>query len=419
MHLDTQPNVVEEKPNFLVIQLARFGDLIQTKRLILSLQAQGQVELVVDQSLVSLAQLIYPQLTIHPLAAHGHHNPLQLHLVREQIGSLSAKNYHSIYNLNFSGLNFALATLFPQDRVQGYVLNHGQRQIDFWPQLLMRWTKDRRRAGLNLVDAWGLYARPSLDPSLVNPPAQGQGGGLGVVMAGQNARRSLPAKILAPLVLAAHHGRSNGPIYLLGAGHESRAAHELIHYLPPSLRSEIRNLVGQTTWAELFDLVGSLDLLLSPDTGTAHLAAHLGVPVLAFFLSSAWCPETGPYGLGHVVLQAMPPCAPCLEQAPCAHELLCRNVFAAPQVLAWVSGLKDKPLPAGLAAMVSGFDTLGLTYTAQWGQDPWAQERQAFRTLATGMAGLGYAGFLDPTWIQHWVEDRDWMLPQKRGWCYE
>ena len=36
-----------------------------------------------------------------------------------------------------------------------------------------------------------------------------------------------------------------------------------------------------------------LDVLLTPDTGIMHLAAHLGVPVFAFFLSSAWCHETG------------------------------------------------------------------------------------------------------------------------------
>ena len=37
--------------DFLVIQAARFGDLVQTKRLILTLMARGSVRLLVDRAI--------------------------------------------------------------------------------------------------------------------------------------------------------------------------------------------------------------------------------------------------------------------------------------------------------------------------------------------------------------------------------
>jgi ADP-heptose:LPS heptosyltransferase len=407
------------RPRFLVIQLARFGDLIQTKRLIASLQAAGEVHLLVDRSLTALAELVYPAATVHGIAAHGTHGPgilLQAHADMRELADL---DFALVYNLNFSGMNFALAAMFPADRVRGYRQQAGQRLIDSWPGLVMRWTQGRVAAGLNLVDVWGQYADAPLAPERVNPAATGRGGGLGVVMAGQNARRSLSAEVLAPLVLAARGRIGHGPIYLLGSGGERRAARELAALLPPSLRVEVRDLVGQTGWRELLDVVDGLDLLLSPDTGTMHLAAHLGVPVLAFFLSSAWCHETGPYGTGHVVLQAATDCAPCLETEPCAHEVACRRAFSDPAVLRRVGGRTDRDVPPGMLVMASGFDPLGLIWTPVAGQDPHHQRRQAFRATAAACLGvpLGAAG---PIIEEFWMLERDWMLPQTlRGSAHE
>ncbi|NLW80901.1 MAG: glycosyltransferase family 9 protein, partial [Desulfovibrionales bacterium] len=202
---------------YLVIQLARFGDLIQTKRLLVSLMACGEVHLLVDRSLMALARLAFPGVRVHGIAAHGIHGPAILGLVRDDLQELQADQFHRIYNLNYSGLNFALAGLFPVGQVRGYRLDQGQRVVDAWPAQAMRWTKVRTTRGLNLVDVWGLYADQPVDPERVNPAASSRGPGLGVVMAGQNARRSLPPRVLAPLVHAARQRIGHGPILLLGA----------------------------------------------------------------------------------------------------------------------------------------------------------------------------------------------------------
>ena len=407
-------------PDFLVIQLARFGDLVQTKRLIASLHEQGRVHLLVDRSLTELARLVYPGVTVHGLAAHAGHGPEILGPAYEDLAAIAELRFQRVYNLNFSGQSFALSTLFPPDTVRGYRLEAGQRLVDSWPAQVMRWTRSRVATGLNLVDVWGLYADQPVLPESVNPPASPRGGGLGVVMAGQNARRSLPAGVLAPLVQAAMGRVGSGPVTLLGAGAERRAARELTALLPAALRGQVRDLVGRTSWRELVDVVGGLDLVLTPDTGTMHLAAHLGVPVLAFFLSSAWCHETGPYGRGHLVLQAATDCAPCLEPEPCPHDVLCRRVFGDPGVLRFVGGRADRDLPPGCAAMASDFDGSGLTFTAVVGRDPHAGGRRAFRALAAAYAGVPASGGWKPVTDESWIRERDWMLPQNlRGRVHE
>lgn len=405
---------------FLVIQLARFGDLIQTRRLVASLRAEGEVHLLVDRSLTELARLAYPDVAVHGIAAHGVHGAGVLALAHEDLAGLEGLGFRRVYNLNFSGQNFALSAMFPSRTVRGYRLAAGQRLVDAWPAQVMRWTRSRAATGLNLVDVWGLYADQPIPPGLVNPPASPRGGGLGVVMAGQNARRSLPAEILAPLVQAAMGRTGRGAVTLLGSGREGRAARELTALLPGSLRGQVRDLVGRTDWRQLVDTVAGLDLVLTPDTGTMHLAASLGVPVLAFFLSSAWCHETGPYGEGHLVLQATTECAPCLETAPCPHGVACRRAFGDQAVLRFVGGRTSGDLPPGCAAMASGFDPLGLTFTAVAGNDPAAARRRAFRATAAAFAGVawpdGGAGDLD----EPWVTERDWMLPQTlRGRAHE
>lgn len=394
---------------FLIVQLARFGDLVQTKRLVLSLQREGAVHLLVDRSLTTLAALIYPQTVVHGIAAHGARG-LDLLSLREICDELGRLNFDRVYNLNFSGLNFSLATLFPADLVCGYFVRQGQRVIDFWPGQLMRWTRERRAAGLNLVDAWGHYAPFAVQAEEVNPAPYGRGRGLGVVMAGQNARRSLPARQLAPLVQAARARVGHGPVVLLGAGPERRAAQELAALLPATLRSEVRDLVGRTGWPELIEEVGSLDLVLTPDTGTMHLAAHLGVPVLAFFLSSAWCHETGPYGAGHTVVQAGPDCAPCLETMPCLHNICCRDFFNDKGVLRYVSGREDRDIGPGGQILTGFFDELGLDWAVQAGEDRQKGQRRAFRSLAASLRAVrGNVTYVPPD--DAWMQERDWMLP--------
>lgn len=382
----------------LVIQLARLGDLLQTKRLILSLQQEHELHLCVDHSLAELAAKIYPAAVVHPVAAHktfegqpskspeaasslsgiegvsvspSARDELFLQKNRQTFCKLQSLNFAAVYNLNYSGLNLALSTLFPAKIMRGHWLDQGQTQRSHWVELAFRYSGQRRLAPLNLMDFWGLLAPRPVPGNLVNPLPLPKGGGLGVVLAGRMSRRSLPPAVLAACVAAAWQRLGGPQIFLIGSALEQNAGRQLMREMPPALLNKTSNLAGKTNLLELCELIGNLDLLLTPDTGAMHLAACLGTPVEAFFLSSAWAFETGPYGVGHKVWQAFAPCLPCLESAPCPYDVKCLNIFKQKEF--WQAlACKDAKLPLelaqtlvsadfGLLPLEASFDELGVT----------------------------------------------------------
>ncbi len=404
----------------LVVQLARFGDLVQTKRLILSLCAEEgrPVHLCVDESLAGLAAMLYPGVRVHAVIAHGtglakapalEQAQAMLTKNREVFHTLAACNFERVYNLNFSPLNFRVAALFDPRTVLGHRWQVGQESIGLWAGLAMRWSS-MRRLGLNIADFWAWHHAAPVAPAQVNPQASGRGGGIGVVMAGRESRRSLPPKELAGIVATLRELRG-GALTLLGSASEDRAARALQRELPARHAEACRNLCGKTSLSELPEVVGGLDLLVTPDTGTMHLAAHLGVPVLATFLSSAWCFETGPYGLGHTVLQAQRDCLPCLESRPCPTSVECLQPFADNRLHRYLATGDARHLPEGLVVLDSSVDALGVNYRARAGLDEQEGQRSAFRAFLSMHLGLGggKTSAESAQFAQRFYAERDWL----------
>jgi lipopolysaccharide heptosyltransferase II len=92
------------------------------------------------------------------------------------------------------------------------------------------------------------------------------------------------------------------------------------------------DLIGRTTLAQLMDELRTCDLLVTNDTGTMHLAAHLGVPVVALFGSTE--PRlTGPLGSGHRILRHHVECSPCFLR-DCPFDFRCMKAIEVPEVVA-------------------------------------------------------------------------------------
>lgn len=401
----------------LVIQLARFGDLLQSKRLLLSLAAEpdSRVHVLVDHSLKPLARTVYPGIEVHSIQAHGGGRRADGVLLAELTacaGEIVDICPDQVINLNFSGLNFSLASLFPPEIVRGYRVQDGQWLKDSWAERGFRLSADRKISPLNLVDLWAGYASSPLPPATVNPCPAAGGAGVGIVLAGRHARRSLPMETLALLAGAALEKVGHGPIFLFGTRAEQRMAKDLQTCLRPAARNEIRDLTGRTNLDGLADHLQNLDLLLTPDTGTMHLGAHLGTPVLAFFLASAWCHETGPYGAGHRVIQAIQPCSPCAERDICHHGIACSQSFSSRALLRYVSGRPVREWPSDMTLFQSRFDAQGVWFDPLAGTDQYAVDRAALR----GLMGVHQHLFSQPphpassSLVYDFYRERDWML---------
>ena len=100
------------------------------------------------------------------------------------------------------------------------------------------------------------------------------------------------------------------------------------------------NRIGQTTLDQLIDELRHCRLLLTNDTGTMHLAALLGVPVVAIFGSTE--PRlTGPLGDGHIILRHHVECSPCFLRE-CPIDFRCMKAVSADEVAGAVLSLLAK-----------------------------------------------------------------------------
>ncbi len=135
------------------------------------------------------------------------------------------------------------------------------------------------------------------------------------------------------------------------------------------------SLMGRTTQGELAAALCNVNLLISNDTGTMHLAAGLERPVLAIFLATAQPWDTGPYLAGSCSLEPDLPCHPCSFRQQCPHNLQCRHSIKPELVFALAATLlkqKRFSAPEGFGANGRGASAssgpLGADYAAAFGQ---------------------------------------------------
>lgn len=128
---------------------------------------------------------------------------------------------------------------------------------------------------------------------------------------------------------------------LVGVSKDAPAG-EAIESALKELKSEakLQNQIGRTGLGELMSLLGEVDVLLSNDTGTMHLAAMIGVPVVAVFGSTEPL-LTGPLGPGHIVLQHRVPCGPCFQRE-CHLDFACMRGVGSPEAAAAVEELLNR-----------------------------------------------------------------------------
>jgi lipopolysaccharide heptosyltransferase II len=97
------------------------------------------------------------------------------------------------------------------------------------------------------------------------------------------------------------------------------------------------NRIGQTTLDQLINELRQCRLLLTNDTGTMHLAALLGIPVVAIFGSTE--PRlTGPLGNDHIILRHHVECSPCFLRE-CPIDFRCMKAVSVQEVVGAVLSL--------------------------------------------------------------------------------
>lgn len=188
-------------------------------------------------------------------------------------------------------------------------------------------------------------------------------------------------------------------VALVGSPNETALGERLKEHLGQAAEA-LHDWMGRTSLPQLAALLAQSDLVVSADTGTLHLATAVAPKVLGLYMGPAQAHETGPYGPGHLVLQARGDCGPCQEHNPvCNGEAPCRRLIRTSEVLAACRSLLagatpdqagDLTLLPEVKALVGEFDRFGQYYRYIEPQ-PLTLEH----TLALGLRQVGRA-FLRP-----------------------
>lgn len=98
------------------------------------------------------------------------------------------------------------------------------------------------------------------------------------------------------------------------------------------------NMAGKTTIRELMALISQCKLFITNDSGPMHIAAALGVPVVAIF-GSTDPKRTSPIGERHVIIKKEVACSPCFLRR-CPHKMECMDSIGVEDIIEGVKRIR-------------------------------------------------------------------------------
>ncbi|MDR2821101.1 MAG: glycosyltransferase family 9 protein [Desulfovibrio sp.] len=352
----------------LVLNLTRFGDLLQSQALIQDLHDSGRtVGLVCLENFAPALPLLRCVDAAWPLPAARLMADMDadwrnaagrlLDFVRRVRRQSRAR---WVINLTPTLPARLLTRLLapPRAAVLGFGLDAEGFGVNggVWSSFLRGATARRLNTPFNLVDMFRMVGAGACAPEITGRPgrftlrqpsgqalsyAEGLLGGVvntvpdmpgiagfvGFQLGASEARRQWPAEYFAALGERLWREQALCPV-LLGAPVETA----LYEQYARVAGSPFVNAVGKTDIPQLAALLGKCRMLVTNDTGTMHLAAGLGVPCLAIFLATAQAWDTSPYLADCCCLEPALACHPCDYSCPCPHEFKCLQTVSPQSV---------------------------------------------------------------------------------------
>jgi lipopolysaccharide heptosyltransferase II len=359
------------KANILILNLTRMGDLIQTTPLIRGLREQDpdcRITMLANAKFAGILKFVegvdeLVTLDIHQFGSKDGLDEADLLKVYEYLDGvtsmLKAKKFDQLINLSHSKISAAISLLLNVPDGRGLLSTpRGSRIIrNPWLVYFTSFLAFRRMNRFNLVDVVvrgaGLVPGPSTRLSLTPDESaivstrkkmEEMGVKEGDILVGFQAGASREDRRWSPSNFAkvadALAKGMNAKIVLFGAASEKQLGDEI----EDATSAPVINLLGKTSLPELVAWVKRVNLLVTNDTGTMHIGAAVGTPIVALFFVHARCEETGPYCDGAIIMQSDISCAPCSHQSPCDHYS-CLDYITPEDVYAVCeSMLSGKPL---------------------------------------------------------------------------
>lgn len=346
--------------NILVMQLYRYGDVLQSTPALASLRRAAPDARIHVMVRKAFAEVLRGNPDVDEVVewdadvlAQGPSDAAscleRMAALREFIGPLQAKQFDAVYNLSNDMPSALLISLLRPREVAGLVFcpDRQYRVRNDWLRYLFIATNVRSLNTINLVDVFAAACGGAdrLAPRLaVNPDDEqsaerflaglkGTREPIGLQIGASKPAKRWPAARFGEL--ARRLAQEGHPLLFFGAQNERIEVAAILRDWPESLAAA-RNLAGETSFAQLASLVKRCRLLISNDTSTIHVAAAVGTPCLALTFGSASGWDTGPYGEGHFILEPRAACFPCGWLDRCT-TLGCRDLLSVDAVQAAVA----------------------------------------------------------------------------------
>lgn len=331
----------------LVINLTRFGDLLQTQPVFTALKARGdEVGLMCLENFAPVAELLDGVDVVFPLPGSS----LLAGLDRDWRESLATLWDFDARVREFAPQSVLNITATLPGRLLA-LMNQGAAQVGFgmdafgfrrntstWAAFLLASSRNRGSSPFNLVDQFievaGLggggreYALAPADPQaadtvesiLAEAAPPDCAGFVGFQLGASAEMRRWPIEHFARLGALMWERHRLCPV-LFGTTAEA----ELGERFAAERACPAVSLIGRTGLTALAAALTRMRLLVTNDTGTMHLAAGMGTPICAVFLATAQPWDTGPYAEDCLCVEADMPCHPCGFRHECTIGHACRQ----------------------------------------------------------------------------------------------
>ncbi|MFO7727505.1 MAG: glycosyltransferase family 9 protein [Desulfonatronovibrio sp.] len=333
----------------VIINLTRFGDLIQSQPVLTKLKARGySTHLVCLENFAFAANLLSDADQIHPFPGARFLALLDASWARAVTelqnwvaGTTRGCRFDLAVNLTASLSSRLLTRLYQSPENRGFFLD----KTGFgcysgnWSAFLQASSAHRGSSPFNIVDLFVRTAHLDEGPTELSVISPGQAqmstmqglliqesgsrqfsGYITFQLGASDDKRRWPVENFVSLGAMLNKELNICPV-LLGSKNEQYLADK---YQRLSGSPAI-NLCGRTDLEQLSAALACSKLLITNDTGTMHLAAGLGVKSLAFFLATAQPWDTGPYLENCLCLEPGIKCHPCSFDHQCRSGFACRK----------------------------------------------------------------------------------------------
>ncbi|MDD3051507.1 MAG: glycosyltransferase family 9 protein [Candidatus Cloacimonetes bacterium] len=311
-----------------VIQLTKMGDLLQSVPLLKKLKLKypaAEITLIHSELFHETAQKL-PVDELMPvnldrlfLKNGDGYRVVANEYSAEVVQTL--KNFDLIVNLNSSSALRELLGNLTERKICGFYGN--DEWSNNWLNFNLAFIKSRNFSTINLVDIFSNIIAGK-NPGNFSTNDKSENKTVVIQLGSRSKKRQYPLALCADI---ADKLIDKGYSVKLTGSVEERV---LVARFMEMVRNpyQITDYVGKTSISELFKIIESSGHLITTDTGTMHIAAHLKIPVTAIFTGPAYPFET--LGYSSAVRAFIPDrnkyrCYPCQEETECPYNFGCQH----------------------------------------------------------------------------------------------